>query len=70
MNLESLELSSDRLRARVADPYSKISQGTQSLHRLQQTADILRYHFNITISILQIIVREEGLTRLMTFETL
>ena len=40
--LESLELSSDRLRARVADPYTKISQGTQSLHRLQQTADILR----------------------------
>lgn len=41
-HIESLELSSDRLRARVADPYSKISQATQSLHRLQQTADILR----------------------------
>jgi len=41
-HIESLQLSSDRLRARVADPYAKISQGTQSLNRLQQTADILR----------------------------
>jgi len=41
-HIESLQLSSERLRARVADPYAKISQGTNSLHRLQQTADILR----------------------------
>jgi len=41
-HIESLQLSSERLRARVADPYTKISQGTQSLERLQQTADILR----------------------------
>ncbi|XP_023320324.1 conserved oligomeric Golgi complex subunit 5-like [Eurytemora carolleeae] len=41
-HIGSLELSSERLRSRVAEPYGKIKQGTQSLERLQNTADILR----------------------------
>ena len=41
-HINSLKMSTDRLRARVKDPYDKISAGTQSLSRLQETTDILR----------------------------
>jgi len=41
-HIHSLQLSTDRLRARVRDPYDKIESGTKSLGRLQETADLLR----------------------------
>jgi len=41
-HIQSLQLSTDRVRARVREPYDKIKAGTTSLARLQQTADILR----------------------------
>jgi len=41
-HIQSLQLSTDRVRARVREPYDKIRAGTTSLARLQQTADILR----------------------------
>jgi len=41
-HIESLQSSTDRVRARVREPYEKIRAGTTSLARLQQTADILR----------------------------
>ena len=41
-HIGSLQMSTDRLRARVSDPYDKIAAGTASLSRLQETTDILR----------------------------
>jgi len=41
-HIQSLQLSTDRVRSRVREPYDKIRAGTTSLARLQQTADILR----------------------------
>ena len=41
-HINSLQMSTDRLRARVKDPYDKIKAGTNSLSRLQETTDILR----------------------------
>ena len=41
-HIQSLQLSMDRVRARVRELYDKIRAGTTSLARLQQTADILR----------------------------
>ena len=35
-HIHSLQLSTDRLRARVRDPYDKIESGTKSLGRLQE----------------------------------
>lgn len=35
-------MSTDRLRARVKDPFDKIQTGTNSLSRLQETTDVLR----------------------------
>ena len=39
-HIQSLQLSTDRVRSRVREPYDKIKAGTTSLARLQQTADI------------------------------
>ena len=41
-HINSLLMSSDRLTARLKDPYEKIKAGTKSLSRLQETTDILR----------------------------
>ena len=41
-HINSLKMSTDRLRSRVKDPYDKINAGTKSLSRLQETTDILR----------------------------
>ena len=41
-HISSLQTSTDRLRARVKDPFDKIKAGTNSLSRLQETTDILR----------------------------
>ena len=41
-HIQSLQMSTDRLRARVKDPFDKIKAGTNSLSRLQETTDILR----------------------------
>lgn len=55
-HIQSLQLSTDRLRARVAEPYDKIQSGTVHLGRLQQTCDILRR----VIRILQLSKRLQG----------
>jgi len=49
-HVDSLQLSTDRLRARVREPYDKIAAGTLCLARLQETADLLRR----TIRVLQL----------------
>ena len=41
-HINSLLMSSERLTARLRDPYEKIKAGTKSLSRLQETTDILR----------------------------
>ena len=41
-HINSLKMSTDRLRTRVKDPFDKIQAGTNSLSRLQETTDILR----------------------------
>ena len=41
-HINSLKMSTDRLRTRVKDPFDKIQAGTKSLSRLQETTDILR----------------------------
>lgn len=55
-HINSLQMSTDRLRARVREPFDKIEAGTRSLARLQETADILRR----VIRILQLSKRLAG----------
>ena len=55
-HIQSLHTSTDRLRARVREPFDKIEAGTTSLARLQETADILRR----VIRILQLSKRLAG----------